>query len=197
MLFLLVMDPVLKELQLSGLGVCINGLHVRSTAHADDIHTLSNNSDILELQMSLVQNYLQKNGLYLNIGKCEILVSPQQVGSQPNINLQGKTIAVKDSVKILRCWLSSSSSSDPSILENTTKAHRAFFAYGSIGSYTGDLNHLSSRHIIDTCVMPILLYGAENWMLTDQLVAKLESFQAERILKLLQMKLPLLYAGLL
>ena len=88
-------------------------------------------------------------------------------------------------------------SSDASILKNITKGRRAFFAYGSISSYTGELNSLSSCHIIDTCVMPILLYGAENWMLTDQLVAKLESFQAERILKLLQMKLPLLYAGLL
>ena len=57
MLFLLVMDPLLKELQLSGLGLCINGLHVGSTAHADDICTLSNSSDNLELQMSLIQNY--------------------------------------------------------------------------------------------------------------------------------------------
>ena len=108
MLFLLVMDPLLKELQLSGLGLCINGLHVGSTTHADDIRTLSNSSDNLELLISLIQNYLQKNGLYLNIDKCEILVSPRQVGSQPNINLQGKTVAVKDSVKILGCWLSTS-----------------------------------------------------------------------------------------
>ena len=107
-----------------------------STAHADDICTLSNSSDNLELQMSLIyKTILQKNGLYLNIDKCEIFVSPRQVGSQPNINLQGKTAAVKDSVKILGCWLSTSSSSDASILENITKAHRALFAYGSIGSY--------------------------------------------------------------
>ena len=58
------MEPLLKELQLSGLGLCINDLHVGSTAHADDIRTLSNSSNSLELQISLVQNYLQKNGLY-------------------------------------------------------------------------------------------------------------------------------------
>ena len=42
-----------------------------------------------------------------------------------------------------------------------------------ISSYTWELNSLSSCHVIDTCVMPILLFGAENWVLTDQLVAKL------------------------
>ena len=61
---LLVMEPLLKELQLSGLGLCINDLHVGFTAHADGIRTLSNSSNSLELQISLVQNYLRKNGLY-------------------------------------------------------------------------------------------------------------------------------------
>ena len=51
----------------------------------------------------------------LNIDKCEILVSPRHVGNQPNINLQSKAIAVKDPIKILGCWLSTSPSSDASI----------------------------------------------------------------------------------
>ena len=67
------------------------------------------------------------------------------VGNQPNINLQGKAIAVKDPVKILGCWLSTSPSSDASILKNVTKLWRAFFAYGSIGSYTGELSPPSSH----------------------------------------------------
>ena len=58
-----------------------------------------------------------------------------------------------------------------------------------VSAHTLQLASLIPCHnrIIDTCVIPILLYGAENWMLTDQLVAKLESFQAEfgkRFLKL-------------
>ena len=43
--------------------------------------------------------------------------------------------------------------------------------------------------------MVILLYGAENWMLTDQLFAKLESFQAKLgkiFLKLTANEAPLL-----
>ena len=112
--------------QLSGLGLCINGLHVGSTAHADDIRIPSSTSvTVLNCKCPSYKTIYRKNGLYLNIDKCEILVWPRDVGSQPNIDLQGKTVAVKDSVKLLGCWLSTSSSSDASILENITKARQA------------------------------------------------------------------------
>ena len=62
-----------------------------------------------------------------------IILLPPHVGNQPNINLQGKAVAVKDSVKILEYWLSASSRSDASIVENIAKARQAFFAYESIG----------------------------------------------------------------
>jgi len=43
-----------------------------------------------------------------------------------------------------------------------------------------------SCSVLETCVMPVLLYGCENWILMDGLMEKLEKFQAElakRILK--------------
>ena len=49
-----------------------------------------------------------------------------------------------------------------SVDENIKKARQAFFNCGSIGAFQGDLNPLSSRSILDACVMPILLYGFEK-----------------------------------
>ena len=40
--------------------------------------------------------------------------------------------------------------------------------------------------MLETCVMPILLYGSENWILTEGLVAKLEAFQAELVKRILK-----------
>ena len=60
------------------------------------------------------------------------------------------------------------------------------FAQGS-GVFHGTLNPLSSKSIIEHCVLPCLLYGAESWLLNPTLMQKLESFQAElakRILRL-------------
>lgn len=68
-----------------------------------------------------------------------------------------------------------------SVDENIKKARQAFFNCGSIGAFQGDLNPLSSRSILDACVMPILLYGFENWLMTHALMEKVESFQAELV----------------
>ena len=52
--------------------------------------------------------------------------------------------------------------------ESIQKARRAFFLHGSIGAFQGDLSPLSTKSIIiETCVMPVLLYGCENWVVTE------------------------------
>ena len=61
---------------------------------------------------------------------------------------------------------------------NISKARKAFFASGSIGAFQGHLSTLSSRCIYMTCVLPVLLYGSENWVLSDALLSDLELFQA-------------------
>ena len=55
------------------------------------------------------------------------------------------------------------------ISENINKARKAFFGYGSIGAFQGSLSPISSVSIIETCILPSLLYGAENWILTPVL----------------------------
>ena len=57
---------------------------------------------------------------------------------------------------------------------NIQKARRAFFHYGSIGVFQGDISPLSSREVIESCVMPVLLYGSENWILMDDLLRRLD-----------------------
>ena len=69
---------------------------------------------------------------------------------------------------------------------NIGKARRSFFLHGSIGAFQGDLNPLSTRSIIETCVLPVLLSGCENWILSSKCHVELESFigeMAKRALK--------------
>ena len=88
-------------------------------------------------------------------------------------------LPVVSTAKCLGYWWGRDLFASKSIYENTKKARRAFFSYGSIGAFQGDLNPLSSKSIIDTCVMPILLFGSENWILSDTLLCKLEAFLGE------------------
>ena len=69
------------------------------------------------------------------------------------------------------------------------QARPQFFALGTLGGFLGHLNPLSAGEVFQTCVIPALFYGAENWILDDRCLNLLESFQAEtsrRILRLSQ-----------
>ena len=74
-----------------------------------------------------------------------------------------------------------------SIESNINKARRAFFGLGSLGIYHGKQNPLTASEVVQACVLPVCLYGGENWLLTNTLLQTLEAFQAEigkRILNL-------------
>ena len=71
--------------------------------------------------------------------------------------------------------------------ENIRKVCRAFFYFSSVGvSKVTSINPLSSREVIESCVMPVLLYGSENWILMDVLIEQLEAFQAELVKRVLK-----------
>ena len=54
-----------------------------------------------------------------------------------------------------------------------------FFSNGQLGAFQGLLNPLSCRSIVESYILPVLLYGSENWGLNCSLLQALESFQAE------------------
>ena len=58
-----------------------------------------------------------------------------------------------------------------------------------MGLFQGQLSPVSGKSVVDTCILPVLLYGAENWCLTPNSIQMLNSFLGElskRLLKLPQ-----------
>ena len=51
--------------------------------------------------------------------------------------------------------------------------------FGNIGVYQGDWSPLSAWSVVEVCVMPVVMYGSENWILNVTTTALLESFLAE------------------
>ncbi len=73
-LFLLVMDPLLTELQASGLELSVNRFYAGGFLHTDDIRTLTTSEDSLQAQVALVNDFSLKNFLKLNLSKCEVVL---------------------------------------------------------------------------------------------------------------------------
>jgi len=60
-LFLLVMDPLLRELQSSDVGLSLNKFYAGGFLHADDIRTLATSEDSLSRQVDLVKRFADRN----------------------------------------------------------------------------------------------------------------------------------------
>ena len=106
-------------------------------------------------------------------------------GLDPSPSVAG--LPVVESVKCLGVWWCSNSSSQKSIDERICKARRAFFANGELGAFHGLLNPFSSRSLVESCVIPVLMYGAEAWSITATLLLKLVSFQSQIGKKILRL----------
>ena len=190
-LFLLIMDPLLKSLQNKGLGPSVGDIYAGGFIHADDICTISSSRATLQEQINTVCTFAANNGLTLNHTKCEvILISPSKPAMDNctySYTLEGEGLTPQLSAKCLGYWWCWDLSATKAVHEAIKKARLAFFAFGAIGAFQGQLNPISGRSIYETCVIPVLLFGCENWVLTDSMLHQLESFQGEigrRILKL-------------
>ena len=177
-LFLLVMDPLLQTLENKNLGPNISGTYVGAFAHADDIRTVTSSTFTLQQQINTVQSFAKENGLALNPTKCEVLLVSlsKSVSSAPVGILGSQALTTQHHAKCFGYWWSWDLSASKAIDEAIQRARRAFFAFGAIGPFNGKLNPISSRTIFDVCVIPILLYGSENWILTTPLLDCLEAF---------------------
>ena len=183
-LFNLVMDPLLADLKSKDLGLSIQGLFLGAFGHADDICTTSTNPYDTAEQVKTVASFADRNGLKLSGEKCGIVIAGRdRVDPPPSV----AGLPVVESVKCLGVWWCSNSSSWKSVKEHICKARRAFFANGDLGTFHGLLNPLSSRSLVESCVLPILMYGAEAWCINASLLSKLESFQSEIGKKILRL----------
>ena len=129
--------------------------------------------------MSMVKDFAARNFLTeLNVQKCEIVMFSRGRGSgaTPRCEVDGSEIPVRDAGRCLGYWWRGDLMASRSVEENIRKARKSFFHYGNLGAFQGDLSPLSTRSIIETYVMPVLLFGCENWILSK---TNLESFFGE------------------
>ena len=56
------------------------------------------------------------------------------------------------------------------------KLEERFFAFGKIDAFQGHLNPLSAVNIFETCVIPVLLYGCDTWLLDSSTILLLEQY---------------------
>ena len=187
LLFLIAVDPMLKNLRLKQAGLSISGNFVGAAAHADDLRTIATSKSSVKEQVDIIEKFTSNNHLKLNSSKTEIIKISYNHPHEDTLSLNTSNVDIVTEGKCLGIWWRHNLSAIRSVQENISKARRAFFAFGKIGAFLGHLNPLSSVNIFETCIIPILLFGCDVWLLDSSTILLLEQFQYEigrRILKL-------------
>ena len=179
LLFLLVIDSLLVDLESSGTGALINGLYLGSLGHADDLRSITPNIALLEQQASIVTKFTKDNGLRLNTDKLELQEFSLTKPTPQNICVGGTLISSVSNTTCLGVIWSHNLSPIESINGNIAKARRAFFPHQANGIAHGKQNPLTSSELYEVCVLPVCLYGSENWLLTEPMISTIEQFQAD------------------
>ena len=180
------MDPLLKILESSGLGLSVNNLYSGAYLHADDIRTLANSVSSLQAHISEVLNFTSNSFLQLNPTKCEVVSFAQFKNiDNPECKIEGKFVLMSGTARCLGYLWNHDLSAKPSIEYNIMMARKSFFAYGIMGVFQWDLSPLSGRSVVQTCILLILLYGAENWCLSQNSIQALDSFLGDLTKRLL------------
>ena len=188
--FLVIMDELLLRLSEKDCGASICHLYLGGAAHADDVRAIASSTSIAEAQGVIISDFSSEHGLRLNRDKTEIVKVSNSTNSRSipeHLSLFDSNIPTLPQAKCLGFLWSNTLSAKPGIEHNINKARKQFFALGSSGCFLGYSNPLSAREIVESCVIPVLLYGAENWIIDETSLNLLERFQAElgrRILKL-------------
>ena len=164
-LFHLLIDSLLQALKEANAGVNLEGVYMGSLAHVDDLRSLTLDPQSSKQQAEIIDDFLAKNLLQLNANKCELVVHAHGTQSHTiSVDVGDISLEPSHASKCLWTWWTPNLSP---IMENIGSARRAFFSFGSIGVFHGNLNPLSSRSVVETCVMSILLFGSECWYLSD------------------------------
>ena len=187
LLFVLILDDLLKNLRKEEAGLTVGGNFVGGAAHADDLRTAAISKESIMQQWNIINKFTTSRNLKLNSSKTEILKISRKLPGKSQLNLSDHCVNISTSVKCLGIWWQHDLKAQRAVKENISKARKAFFAFGKLDAFEGKLNPLSSSSIYMTCVLSVLLYGCETWILDKSMLSLLENFPAEigrRILKL-------------
>jgi hypothetical protein len=207
-LFIVVLDFVMSRAIDPSLGVCIRpgsarpssrnpSIHVADTGFADDVMLMSGDISNVQRMVDRVVAEAARAGLVVNITKTELLAIGTAAVPNPQIHINDKLIKLCVDFCFLGSWIRSSMRDFGS-----RRAVAWHAAAGLRRIWDSTLPRFLKRRLLRALIEPILLYGAEAWTLTANMLKRLDGTYtrllrfAQRVSYLDHMTNADLYAGI-
>ena len=155
-------------------GVNIGGHNITNIRFADDTVLTANTADDLQILLEKTNAKCRKFGMEINTKKTVIMVLNGDGKVKTEIKLNGEVLKEVEKFKYLGSWITTNGGHMTDI---KCRISETKIAFPDIKNILANLKMpFDLRYRILNCyVMPILLYGCENWILNQQQIKRLEA----------------------
>lgn len=171
-LFITVLQYIFENLKWENKGIKVNKEHLNHLRFADDIVLISESAKELQDMVSALVRESSKIGLELNATKTKIMTN----SSYKPININEKDLEYVDSYIYLGKQISFSKTCNEEEIERRKNiAWKKFWSFREILKSDYSIN--LKKIVIDTCILPCLLYGCQSWIFTEKTKQKIITTQ--------------------
>jgi endonuclease/exonuclease/phosphatase family metal-dependent hydrolase len=161
-LFTAALEGIFKKLNWSKMGININGKFLSHLRFADDIILFATNKRQLQKMLTQLNEKSQKIGLKMNLSKTKIMTN---IEDDTIIKIGNEVIEVVENYKYLGHNLKLGLANQTA--EVTRRIGLGWAAFGKLNYiFKSKMNNSLKRKVFDSCVLPVLTYGAETLTLT-------------------------------
>ena len=159
----------------SSLGVDFHSRFV-DLCYADDVVLFASLIDTLADALAVMNEEASPLGLSINWAKTKIQSLSDFLPPLPSsVVVNNEQVEVVDDFIYLGARVSSSCSSEPEILRRIGLARRTFGRLSRVWR-CNKVRPITKVRILNTCVLPVLLYGCETWCLSAYTASRLDAY---------------------
>ena len=165
-LFIAALEDMFKTLKWNRRGIKINGQYLNHLRFADDIVLFADNLSDIETLINDLSQMSLKIGLKINYGKTKMLS-----------NVQGTTVKTEsgNTVNFVNDYIYLGQNMSFNTIEDevSRRIRLSWAAFGILHNvfnpHSNIPQHLKTR-VYNQCVLPVLTYGCETWILTKKTI---------------------------
>ena len=182
-LFIAVLENIFRKLDWKQKGIKIGDCYLHHLKFADDIVLLAETPTKLEDMIHSLDQESSKIGLEMNASKTKVMTNSNKVP----IRSRGNNIEYVNSYIYLGKQVSFSRSSNEEEIERRISiTWKKFWSLKEILKGNYDLS--MKKIVLDTCLLPCLLYGCQTWAYTKKVKQKIRTTQRSMERSILQIR---------
>lgn len=181
-IFNCVLEEIFRQMDWEKKGIEVGGCYLSNLRFADDIVLLNTNREELQEMARELEEVSKQGGLEMNIKKTQYMNNVEGNDHENRFTIESGKIEKVEEYVYLGQTISTKEGIEKELKARRSKAWGKFWSLQ--GVFKSRMTIKAKIKILESCVIPVLSYGAETWALTKAQTNSLQKTQRsmERII---------------